>query len=280
MAGRLRIALLQLLARERTTDILQKAEDYISEAANNGAKLAILPELFTTELHPPIFVQKKESVPEGETCKFMSHLAKKHSMHIIAGSIAEEIKGSEKMKNTSAVFSSKGKLVGKYTKMHSFDVDMGERFSIHESDWFEHGNNPLTFETDECKVGVGICIDLRFPEVSRYYTEQGCLLHVYLGAFSHEKTGPAHWDVLLRARAIDNQVYVAACSPAGDQSHHYHAWGHSAVVDPWGKIISQADGKETLIYADLDMNYLNRVREQLPVEKLRRKDLYHLTYKW
>lgn len=147
MAGRLRIALLQLLARERTTDILQKAEDYISEAANNGTKLAILPELFTTELHPPIFVQKKESVPEGETCKFMSHLAKKHSMHIIAGSIAEEIKGSEKMKNTSAVFSSKGKIVGKYTKMHSFDVDMGERFSIHESDWFEHGNNPLTFET-------------------------------------------------------------------------------------------------------------------------------------
>lgn len=280
MAARLRIALLQLLARERTGDILQKAEGYISEAANNGAKIAILPELFTTELHPPVFEQKKERVPEGETCKFMSHLAKKHNMHVIAGSIAEEIQGSEKMKNTSAVFDSKGKLIGKYTKMHSFDVDMGEKFSIHESDWFEHGNNPLSFETDECKVGIGICIDLRFPEVSRYYTEQGCLLHVYLGAFSEQKTGPAHWDVLLRARAIDNQVYVAACSPASDQSHHYTAWGHSAVVDPWGKIISQADGKESLIYADLDMNYLNQVRGELPVEKLRRKDLYHLTYKW
>lgn len=116
MASGLRIALLQLLAREKTANILQKAEQYISEAANNGAKLAILPELFTTECHPPIFVQKKESIPEGETSKFISHLAKKHSMHIIAGSIAEEIKGSEKMKNTSAVFNPMGELIGKYTK--------------------------------------------------------------------------------------------------------------------------------------------------------------------
>nr|XP_022310518.1 omega-amidase NIT2-like [Crassostrea virginica] len=280
MNSRIRIALLQLLAREKKVNIHQKAEEYITEAANNGAKLAILPELFTTECHPPVFTEKKEDIPQGETCQLMSHLAKKHSMHIIAGSIAEKIKGSEKMKNTSAVFNPKGELVGKYTKMHSFDVDLGERMSIHESEWFEHGNKPLTFNTDVCKVGVGICIDLRFPEVSRYYTEQGCLLHVYLGAFSKERTGPAHWDVLLRARAIDNQVYVAACSPATDPTHHYVAWGHSAVVDPWGNIISQAEGEEALVYADLDMNYLKKVRGQLPVENIRRKDLYHLTYNW
>ncbi|XP_048755634.1 omega-amidase NIT2-like isoform X1 [Ostrea edulis] len=280
MGGRLRIALLQLLARDSKSKILQRTEEYISQAADNGTKLAILPELFTTELHPPVFMEKKENVPDGETCQAMSHLAKKYNMHIVAGSVAEQITGSEKMKNTSIIFNPKGELVGKYTKMHSFDVDLGERLSIHESEWFEHGNSPTTFKTDICKVGVGICIDIRFPEISRYFTEQGCNLHVYLGAFSAARTGPAHWDVLARARAIDNQVYLAACSPARDDSHHYVAWGHSVVVDPWGKIISQAESEESMIYADLDMNYLNEMREQLPVEEIRRKDLYHTTYNW
>ncbi|XP_061185628.1 omega-amidase NIT2-like [Saccostrea echinata] len=280
MTNRLPIALLQLLARDTKSKVLQKAEEYITQAAKNGTKLAILPELFTVELHPPVMMANKESIPDGETSQLMSHLAREHNMHIIAGSVPEEIKGSEKMKNTTAIFNPKGELEGRYTKMHSFDVDLGEHLSIHESEWFEHGNNPATFKTDICKVGVGICIDVRFPEISRYYTEQDCKLHVYLGAFSAARTGPAHWDVLLRARAIDNQVYIAACSPAADKSHHYEAWGHSAVVDPWGKIISRAEGEESIIYADLDMNYLNKVRGQLPVEKIRRKDLYHLTYNW
>ncbi|XP_010794877.1 omega-amidase NIT2-like [Notothenia coriiceps] len=127
-----------------------------------------------------------------------------------------------------------------------------------------------------CKVGVGICYDIRFAELAQLYSRQGCQLLVYPGAFNMT-TGPAHWELLQRARAVDNQLYVATASPARDESSSYVAWGHSTVVNPWGEVISKAGTEEEVIYADIDLQYLADVRQQIPITAQRRNDLYSVT---
>ncbi|PFX26636.1 Omega-amidase NIT2 [Stylophora pistillata] len=126
-----------------------------------------------------------------------------------------------------------------------------------------------------CKMGIGICYDIRFPEMAQVYTQQGCKLLFYPGAFNMT-TGPAHWEPLIRARALDNQLYVAAVSPARDEKATYVAWGHSTVVNPWGEVIAKADHTEKILYSDIDVNYLEDIRAQIPVQQQKRSDLYKL----
>ncbi|TSK42073.1 Omega-amidase NIT2 [Bagarius yarrelli] len=124
-----------------------------------------------------------------------------------------------------------------------------------------------------CKVGVGICYDIRFAELAQIYARKGCQLLVYPGAFNLT-TGPAHWELLQRARALDNQVYVATASPARDESASYVAWGYSSVVNPWGEVITKAGSDESVVYADIDLQYLADIRQQIPITTQRRNDIY------
>ncbi|KAK8765813.1 hypothetical protein V5799_031569 [Amblyomma americanum] len=182
---------------------------------------------------------------------------------------------NDKLYNTCLVYGPDGKMLAKHRKLHLFEIDIPGKMTISESECFAAGNSLTAFETPYCKVGLGICYDLRFPGLASLYSQLGCKLLCYPGAFNMV-TGPLHWELIQRARAIDNQVYVASASAATDKSACYVTWGHSMLVDPMGKVISSAGAAEDVIVGDVDLDYLESVRNQIPVTRQRRSDLYEL----
>ncbi|KAH0515969.1 Omega-amidase NIT2 [Microtus ochrogaster] len=157
--------------------------------------------------------------------------------------------------------------------IHLFDIDVPGKITFQESKTLSPGDSLSTFDTPYCRVGLGICYDMRFAELAQIYAQRGCQLLVYPGAFNLT-TGPAHWELLQRARAVDNQVYVATASPARDDKASYVAWGHSTVVDPWGQVLTKAGTEEMILYSDIDLKRLAEVRQQIPISKQKRADLY------
>ena len=271
MAGRkFRLALIQLAVGASKTENLQRAATYITQAAKNGAKIVALPECCNSPYGNKFFPEFAESIP-GESTDLFARSAKENKVYLIAGSIPE--RADEKIYNTCTVFDPNGVMVAKHRKLHLFDINIPGQITFEESKTLSSGNSLTVFDMELCKVGLGICYDLRFPELAQIYAKEGCRLIVYPGAFNMT-TGPLHWELLQRARALDNQVYVATVSPARDETASYIAWGHSMVVDPWGKVISECDHKEDILYANVDLDYLESVREQIPVSKQKRSDLY------
>ncbi|XP_034871123.1 omega-amidase NIT2 isoform X2 [Mirounga leonina] len=188
-----------------------------------------------------------------------------------ASSIPEEDAG--KLYNTCAVFGPDGTLLVKYRKLHLFDIDVPGKITFQESKTLSPGDSFSTFDTPYCRVGLGICYDLRFAELAQIYAQRGCQLLVYPGAFNMT-TGPAHWELLQRGRAVDNQVYVATASPARDDQASYVAWGHSTIVSPWGEVLAKAGTEETVVCSDIDLKKLAEIRQQIPIFSQKRSDLY------
>uniref|UniRef100_A0A8D8WRW1 omega-amidase n=1 Tax=Cacopsylla melanoneura TaxID=428564 RepID=A0A8D8WRW1_9HEMI len=162
--------------------------------------------------------------------------------------------------------------------VHLFDISIPGGITFKESEVLSPGNSFSMFNNGICNIGLGICYDMRFPELAQIYRKKGCDMLIYPGAFNMT-TGPLHWELLLRSRANDNQVFVAACSPAQDKTSDYIAWGHSTVVDPWANIMASTEFEETIVYADIDMNTLAKVRDQIPTGKQKRYDLYDVSAK-
>ncbi|KAL3853778.1 hypothetical protein ACJMK2_017291 [Sinanodonta woodiana] len=268
-----KIALVQMLV-EGTKELNHiKAKKLIRDAAKNGAKVVVLPEFFTSRCDPKFFLEVMEPVPKGPTFRLLSEAARENEIFLFGGTYPEASGKPEMFGNVCNIFNPKGELIGQHRKAHLFDVDLGQRLRITESHHSIPGNKLTSVTTDYCKIGVGICLDLRFPEMARIYGQRGCNLLIYMGAFSR-KTGPVHWDVLNKARAVDNQVYVASVGPATDERSPYVTWGHSSVVNPWGEIVASCESEEAIVYADIDFEYLKEVRRMLPIEKQRRNDLY------
>ena len=194
-------------------------------------------------------------------------------MYLVGGSIPE--RAGNKVYNTATAFDRLGQMVAKYRKMHLFDIDIPGKITFKESDTLTGGNELATFDTEWCKVGLGICYDVRFPELALLYAKQGCKMLCYPGAFN-VTTGPAHWELLLRSRALDNQLFVAGVSVARDEDASYVAWGHSTVVDPWGRVHAKAEHKEEIVYADINLGETDSVRQQIPVQSQKRTDVYSL----
>ncbi|GFR78292.1 omega-amidase NIT2 [Elysia marginata] len=159
-------------------------------------------------------------------------------------------------------------------QVHLFDIDVPGKITFKESEILSPGDQFTMFKTPHCTVGVGICYDIRFAEMAQIYANKGCHLLLYPGAFNMT-TGPKHWELLQRGRALDNQVYVATASPARDTGAGYVAWGHSCVVDPWGEVIAATDEKESVIYADIDLEKQEEMRKMIPLKQQKRHDLYH-----
>jgi predicted amidohydrolase len=159
--------------------------------------------------------------------------------------------------------------------MHLFDIDVsgGQRFR--ESDTLSPGGQITVVETTFGKIGVAICYDLRFPELARLMALQGATILAYPGAFNMT-TGPAHWEILFRTRALDNQVYVLGCAPARNETAGYISYGHSIAVSPWGKTVAQLDAREDCLLTELDLDEVERVRRELPLLQHRRTDVYKL----
>ncbi|XP_069744817.1 omega-amidase NIT2 isoform X2 [Narcine bancroftii] len=265
-----RLALIQLMVSPLKASNYNRLGTFVKEAASRGAKVVALPECYNSPYGTNYFPEYAERIP-GESTRVLSEVAKEFGVYLIGGSIPEEDDG--KLYNTCTVFAPNGSMLLKYRKIHLFDIDVPGKIRFQESETLSPGSSLCTFDTPYCKVGIGICYDMRFTELAQIYTQKGCQLLVYPGAFNMT-TGPAHWELLQRARAVDNQVYVAAVSPARNEKSSYVAWGHSSIVNPWGEVLAKAGSEETIIYADIDLKYLSGIRQQIPILKQKRHDLY------
>lgn len=254
---------------------LLSAEKMIRKAAAKGCRIIVLPEMFNCPYENKFFPVFAEEYP-GETTQMLAALSKELKVYVFGGSIPE--KDDEGIYNTAYVFDSAGNLIGKHRKVHLFDIDIENGIKFKESDILRRGNKVTVVDTEFGKIGLAICYDMRFPELMRLMVLRGAEMIIVPAAFNMT-TGPVHWDLTLRARALDNQVYYAAVSPARNLDASYHAYGHSALVNPWGEIIKQADEKETLLISEVDLEYVKKIRNELPLLKHRREDLYKLTGK-
>lgn len=273
--GKLRLACIQLAVGAVKQENISRAVKKISEAAAAGAQLVTLPECFNSPYGTKYFSQYAESIP-GETTTALQEAAKASCVWLVGGSIPE--RDGDKLYNTCTVWSPQGDMVAKFRKVHLFDINVPGGITFKESETLSPGSSFSTFDLPNCKVGVGICYDMRFAELAQVYNQMGCKLLVYPGAFNMT-TGPVHWELLQRGRALDNQLYVATASPARDMGADYHAWGHSSVVNPWGEVIATTEHDEDIIYADIDLDYVDKVRQMVPLPVQKRKDLYEIVKK-
>lgn len=272
MASKFRLALIQLAVSASKFDNLANAAVKIKEAATKGAQVVALPECFNCPYGTNFFPEYAETIP-GNSTEVLSKAAKDNDIFLVGGSIPESKNG--KLFNTSPIFNPTGDMIATHQKVHLFDIDVPGKIRFKESETLSPGNKLTTFDTPFCKIGVGICYDIRFAELAQIYAKNGCKLLIYPGAFNMT-TGPAHWELLQRARAVDNQLYIAAVSPARSETASYTAWGHSTVINPWGEVISTTEHSEDIIYADINVDYVDEVRSQIPLRQQKRHDIYEI----
>jgi omega-amidase len=276
---RLKVALCQLKVGPDKENNVKNAVEKIRYAAEQGAKLVVLPECFNCPYGNQYFPEYAEDYNESETLKTISQVAREKNVYIVAGSIpTREDEG--KLFNTSVAFDPLGQRVATFRKMHLFDINVPGKIVFQESKTLTPGNKFSTFDVQQgenkISVGMGICFDIRFSEMAQLYERKGCSLLVYPGAFNMT-TGPLHWELLARARALDNQLYVCVCSPARDTSASYVAFGHSMIVDPWASKVIEAQEGEEVIISELDFKKVTEIRAQIPTIANKRHDLYTLT---
>jgi predicted amidohydrolase len=241
---------------------ITKVHSFIKEAVSKGAKVVTLPENFSylkLEGEPYPF---SESI-DGKLITKFSKLAKEYKIYIICGSFPENIKASTKVYNTCVVINPFGKITATYRKIHLFDYSIDSPSALYESKVVEPGSDVVTFDIDGIKAGLAICYDLRFPELFRHLALNGIKILFMPSAFT-TATGKDHWKVLIRARAIENQIYIVAPNQYGKHSKGRYSYGHSMIVGPWGHPIAIAEDKECIIMANIDFTYLNKVRDKLP----------------
>ncbi len=268
----------QMMVETEKEKNLQKAEEMVTRGIKEyHPDIIILPEMFNTPYDNSYFPEFSEPYP-GESTLRIQTLAKEHGVMIIAGSIPEKGRGKQEIYNTTYVFGEGGELLGKHRKIHLFDIDIPGKITFKESDVLSRGKKITVLDTKFGKIGIAICYDVRFPEIFQIMEKQGARLVVVPGAFNLT-TGPAHWELLMRSRALDNQLYVAAVSPARNLKASYHAYGHSMIVDPWGRVLKELEEKEDFIYQELNFDYLKQVRRELPTRKNRLKELYETVKK-
>ena len=277
------VALCQIHVGANKAANLINARQAVEDAAKQGARIISLPECFNSPYDTSCFPKYAEVIPEtssqldttlSPSTAMLVDVAKSCGVYLVGGSIPE--RGADgNVYNTCIIVSPDGEIIGKHRKMHLFDISIPGGITFKESDTLNAGNTFTTFDTEYGRIGVGICYDLRFPEQSMLMREEGCKMLIFPGAFNMT-TGPAHWELLLRARALDNQVYVAAVSPARDTEAGYHAWGHSTVVSPWGDIVATTSHEPATVHADIDFAKVDEIRTNIPVSKQKRNDLYEL----
>ena len=269
----MRVALIQMPVTDDKALNIKTACDGIREAAATGIDFAVLPEMFCSPYLNRCFRAFGEEAG-GPAQTALSALAAELGIYIVGGSIPELADGN--VYNTSYVYDRKGNQIAKHRKVHLFDIDVvgGQRYF--ESDTLTRGDSITTFETEFGTMGLCICFDMRFEELARCMCLRGSKV-IFVPAAFNMTTGPAHWELLFRQRAVDNQVFTVGVSPARDEHGSYVAYGNSIAVDPWGTVLCRAGAGADILYAELDMERLNAVRQQLPILAARRTDLYHIT---
>lgn len=279
------LALCQIAVGDDKAANIVRATSAIAEAVGNGAKVVSLPECWNSPYATSSFPQYAEEIPatkaqldaQANPSTFaLSQAAQQHQIYLIGGSIPEKQDGS--VYNTCVIFSPEGEILLKHRKVHLFDIDVPGKITFKESDTLSAGNSVTVFDTPYCKIGVGICYDIRFPELSMLMKKAGAKVLVFPGAFNLT-TGPAHWELLQRARAVDNQLYVAAASPARGPEGGYQAWGHSTLVSPWGEVVATCGHGEAIVYGEVDLENVEEMRRNIPTANQSRTDIYELVRK-
>lgn len=254
---------------------VKHAINLIKKASEEDVKLVTLPEMFNTPYDNSKFVENAEEEENSSTLNKICESAQDNDIFIQAGSIAEI--EEKNIYNTAYLINNKGKIIAKHRKVHLFDIDT-PTMKFTESDTLSAGNKVTTIKTEIANISLAICYDIRFTEFWSIMNKNDSEIILLPGAFNRT-TGPLHWETLIRARAIDNQAFVVATSPSQIDNPYYVAWGHSMIVDPWGKILAKAHEKEEILYSTLNPKSLKDVREQIPIIKNKRLDIYETVYK-
>lgn len=262
MSDRIRVACVQMCAGPVKADNLATAERLVAEAAQTGAELVVLPEKWNAWGGADVLRANAERLEGGESVAALAEWARRHGITIVGGSITEEREGRERLSNTSPVFDADGELVAVYRKIHMFDVDVGG-VAYRESEAEEPGEETVVCAAGGWRVGLSVCYDLRFPELYRILALDGAELVTVPAAFT-AFTGKDHWELLLRARAVENQCYVAAPNQWGTYAPGKASYGRSLIVDPWGVVLAQAPDEDCVIVAEIDRQRLERIRAELP----------------
>jgi predicted amidohydrolase len=268
----LRVAAVQLNSTADPARNLAVADRLTRLAAKDGATLIVLPEKWTAIGSDAELLAAAETL-EGPAIEWARTTARELGVDLVAGSIVERLPGLEKLANTSVHVDGHGELKAVYRKVHMFDVQIGER-AYRESDLEEPGEEIVLSETGAgVQLGLSICYDLRFPEVFRILAVRGARVIALPSAFTLPTTRD-HWEVLLRARSIENQTFLVAANQVGSHPGGFQSGGRSMIVDPWGVVLAQAADREGRIVADLDLERQREIRERVPALANRRPDVY------
>lgn len=270
---KIKIAAIQMPTVADKMENVRTVKTYLEKIKDENPDFVILPEMFCCPYQTenfPIYAEKEG----GPVWQQLSGYAKQYGIYLIGGSMPEK-DAEGNVYNTSYIFDREGKQIGKHRKVHLFDIDVKGGQTFKESDTLTAGDSDTVFDTEFGKIGVMLCFDIRFPELSRMMVNDGAKV-IFVPAAFNMTTGPAHWELSFRTRALDNQIYMVGCAPARDVSAGYISWGHSIVTDPWGRVTDMLDEKKGILLAELDMDYEEQVREELPLLKSRRKDMYKL----
>ena len=291
-------ALLQFHVTDNKEANLLKATSFIEKAVTEttkNVKMVVLPEVWNSPYATNAFPSYAEplpslstptSFPNSPSSHLLSTLAAKHNVYIVGGSVPE--RDGEAIYNTCMVFNPDGHLVAKHRKVHLFDIDVPNGIKFKESDTLTKGNSLLnTFTTpDFGVVGLGVCYDLRFPELALLLRKKHDVSVICVPGAFNMTTGPAHWELLQRARAVDAQCYVLTASPARatremleasereGKYKGYEAWGHSSGVSPWGEVVATTEEKEDVVYVEVDLGKVKAMKEGIPTSEQKREDLY------
>lgn len=271
---KIKIAAIQMSTVADKMENVRTVKAYLEKIKDENPDFVILPEMFCCPYQTenfPIYAEKEG----GPVWQQLSGYAKQYGIYLIGGSMPEK-DAEGNVYNTSYIFDREGKQIGKHRKVHLFDIDVKGGQTFKESDMLTAGDSDTVFDTEFGKIGVMLCFDIRFPELSRMMVNDGVKV-IFVPAAFNMTTGPAHWELSFRTRALDNQIYMVGCAPARDVSAGYISWGHSIVTDPWGRVTGMLDENEGILLAELDMDYEEQVREELPLLKSRRKDIYQLS---
>jgi len=257
----MKIAACQMVSGPDVGANLIAARQLLESAAAQGAQLASLPEYFCLMgQQDSDKLAIAEDLGHGPMQTMLSLAARELGLWIIGGTLPIKAEQPERVRNTTLVFSPTGEVVARYDKIHLFAYDNG-RESYDEARVLEPGSTPTAFNADDVRVGLSVCYDLRFPELFRSYNP--CDLIAVPAAFTYT-TGEKHWELLLRARAVENQCYVIAPAQGGKHANGRRTWGHSMIVDPWGEVLAVLPEGEGIVCADIDPARLAQVRQQLP----------------
>ena len=270
---KIKVAAIQMPTLTDKMQNVRTAGIYLEKIKDEKPDFVILPEMFCCPYQTqnfPVYAEEEG----GPVWQQLSEYANQYGIYLIGGSMPEK-DAEGKVYNTSYIFDRQGKQIGKHRKVHLFDIDVTGGQTFKESDTLTAGDHDTVFDTEFGRMGGILWFDIRVPELARMMVNDGAKA-IFVPAAFNMTTGPAHWELSFRTRALDNQIYMIGCAPMRDESAGYISWGHSIVTDPWGRVIDMLDEKEGVLLTELDLDYEEQVREELPLLKSRRKDMYRL----